>query len=824
MSLVPHSLRTAFRKLVRAPLFTSAALLTLALGIGANTALFSVVNGVLLKPLPYPESDRLLGMWHEAPGLGFDVLNQSPATYLTYRADSRHLEDMALWASRGPTVSGPDRPEEVPALMVTDGFLGILRIRPVLGRDFTAADDAPGAPATVILGHGYWQRAFAGDPGVIGRTLTVSGTQREIIGVLPEGFRFMERNPSILFPAGFDPAEVFMGNFSFQGIARLRDGSGIEEVSAEVERLARVAVDRYPGPLSHSMMDQARFGPRVRPLVEDLVGDVRPLLWVLLGTVGMVLLIACANVANLFLVRAEGRVQEIAVRTALGADRRDVATIFLAESTLLGLSGGLLGVGLAWGGLKMLVAMAPGQLPRLDEIGLDPAVLAFTLVISLLAGLGFGLFPLLRYGRPDLAPALKEGGRGGTQGRERQRLRSGLVVGQVAMALVLLVGSGLMIRSFQALRNVSPGVVEPERVLTFRTVVPSAEVPDGREAAAILQQILHQLRDTPGVEAAGASAYLPFSGNDSNDPLFIESRPTEPGQIPPVRRFMWAMPGYFEAMGIPLLAGRDLGWDDLEVPNAVALVSASLARESWGDPAAALGQRVATLNLETEALIWFEVVGVVEDVPADGLDSPMPPTVYWPTVQGDVYGRGPEIQRGMSFVVRAAPGALDGLLPRVQQAVWEVAPSLPVAGTGNLGEMVDRSLARTSFALVMLGVAAGVALLLGAVGLYGVVSYTVSRRTREIGIRMAMGAPRGAVSRMVVGEGLLLAGGGVVLGVAGALLLGRLMGSLLFGVRALDPATYLAVSATLVAVAAGASWIPARRAAGVDPATTLRGE
>jgi predicted permease len=824
VSHLPRHLRTALRKLARAPLFTLTALVTLALGIGANTAIFSVVNGVLLKPLPFDEPDRLLGMWHEAPGLDFPLLNQSPATYLTYRADSGHLEDIALWAGRGPTVQGPDRPEEVEALMVTDGFLGVLRVRPALGRDFAAADDGPGAAPTVILGHSYWLRAFGGDPGVVGRTLTVSGTSREVIGVLPEDFRFLDRNPAILYPAGFDPAQVIMGNFSYQGIARLRPGSTVEEVSAEVARLARVAVDRYPGPLTMSMMDQARFGPRIRPLSEDLVGDVRPMLWVLLGTVGIVLLIACANVANLFLVRAEGRVREIAVRTALGAGRRDVAAAFLSESLLLGVAGGLLGVGLAWGGLRLLVGIAPGRLPRLEEIGLDPAVLLFTLVISLLAGFAFGLFPLFRYGRPDLAPALKEGGRGGMPGRERHRLRNGLVVGQVALALVLLVGSGLMVRTFQALRNVSPGVEDPSALLTFRTVVPTAQVADPYEAAETLQQILHDLRETPGVSSAGAASYLPFSGNDSNDPLFIESRPVEPGQIPPIRRFMWTMPGYFEAMGMPLLAGRDIAWDDLRVPNAVTVLSASLAREVWGDPARAIGERVATLGLEGQGLVWAEVVGIVGDVPSDGLDQPVVPTVYWPAVQADLYGRGPEIQRGMSYVVRAAPGAMDGLLPRVQQVVWGVAPSLPVASVGNLGEMVDRSLSRTSFTLVMLGIAAGVALLLGSIGLYGVVSYTVSQRSREIGVRMAMGASRGSVSRMIVREGLALAGAGVALGVVGALLLSRLMGSLLHGVGALDPMTYLGVSAVLVAVAAAASWVPARRAAGVDPAVTLRGE
>ena len=463
MTTFATRLRRVARTLIRTPLFTLVAVITLAVGIGANTAMFSVVYGVLLKPLPFEEPDRLVGIWHKAPGLGFEMLNQCPAFHFTYEDENRSFERVGMWDNAQVAVTGQGDPERIRALMVTYGTLEALRSQPLRGRRFTRRDDSPGTPETVMLTYGYWQRKFGGSLAAVGQQLIVDGKAREIIGVLPAGFKFLSSNAAILLPFRFNRTEVFVGDFSYQGLARLKPGVTVERANADVARMLPMSMDRFPMPpgFTRDMFQHIRIGPNLHPLADDVIGDVGRVLWLLLGTVGVVLLIACANVANLFLVRAESRQQELAVRIALGARRVQIARELLGESLVLAIAGGMVGTGLAYAGIRLLVWMAPDGLPRLDDIGINPVVLLFTLAISLVAGLLFGLVPVLKFARPNLTSALKEGGRASSDGRDRHRMRSTLVVAEVALALVLLVGSGLMIRTFQAMRRVEPGFTKP---------------------------------------------------------------------------------------------------------------------------------------------------------------------------------------------------------------------------------------------------------------------------------------------------------------------------------------------------------------------------
>jgi putative ABC transport system permease protein len=822
-SLAQH-LRYSLRKLLRAPLFTSVAALTLAVGIGSNVAIFSVVNGVLLEPLPFDEPDRLVGIWHVAPGLGFDEatpVNQSPALHFTYLDEGTAFESVGVWDDANVSITGDAEPEQVPAMMITHQTIPMLGIEPILGRAFNVADDSPGMPETVVLSHGYWVRRFGQDPGVVGRSITIDGRSREIIGVLPAG-RFLRSSPDVYLPFQWDRSETFLGNFSYQAVGRLRPEVTIEQANADIERMIPIAVERFPGGLTLGMLEEAGFAPFVRPLKSDVVGDVGGMLWVLLGTVAIVLLIACANVANLFIVRAEGRQREVALRTAIGAERRQIVGQLLTESTVLGAVGGLAGLALAYVGLRLLVTLGPESLPRLDEIGIDAFVLGFAAVISIGAGVLFGLFPALRYGRPDLVTSLKEGGRGGGAGRERHLARNGLVVAQMALALVLLTGSGLMIRSFQALRSVDPGFDAPEEVLTFRVSVPTAQIADPLQVADAYQEMLRRIQAIPGVASASFASSVTMDGYDSNDAIEVEEFPVVGDQLPPLRRFKWVGEGYFDTMGNPVIAGRALTFADARDRAEVVVVTADFAADYWDSPAEAIGKRIRQFGGELGAGKWWEIVGVVGEEHDNGVTQGPVATIYWPQVVYDFWDEEVWTQRSMAFAVRSSAGDPMTLLGPTRQAVWSVNPNLPLARVRPLDEYVDRSMARTSFTVVMLGIAAAVALFLGSVGIYGVVSYVVSQRTREIGVRMAMGAETGHVSRMVVSQALILAAGGVAVGLVGAVGLTRLMSSLLFGVSPVDPVTFAAVALGLSVIALVASYLPARRAARVDPVIALR--
>ena len=670
--------------------------------------------------------------------------------------------------------------------------------------------------------HAYWERKFGSDPAVVGKSVVVDGKPREIIGVLPAGFRFLDRNPQLVLPFRFNRSELHAANFSYRGVARLKPGTTLEQANADVARLIPVIPDRFPMPpgFTRKMFDDVKMGPNVRPLAVDVVGDVGRVLWVLLGTVGLVLLIACANVANLFLVRAEARQQELAIHAALGAGSLRIAWELLSESLTLALAGGLAGLGLAYAGIRALVANAPEGLPRTAEIGIDPLVLAFTLGISLLAGLLFGLLPVLKLATPHLASALKEGGRLSSAGRERHRARNGLVVAEIALAVVLLVASGLMIRTFQAMRKVDPGFARPEEVLTLRVSIPESIVADDEQAIRTLEQIARRVEQIPGVRSVGVSNSITMDGYDSNDPIFIEDFPPPADKIPPLRRFKWTAQNYFQTMGNPIIAGREMTWADVYSRASVVLISENFAREYWKEPSAAIGKRIR----QTPNNPWRTIIGVVGNERDNGIASPAASIIYWPLLINDYYRGKPYAQRSVAFAVRTDRAESPTLLKEIQQAVWTVNANLPVANVRTLDQIRAGSMAQTSFALVMLGIAAAVALLLGVVGIYGVIAYVAQQRTKEIGIRMALGAASHDVSRLFVRHGIVLAGIGIVCGMGAAALMTRAMSALLFGVSAYDPLTYAAVALALGATALLASYLPARRASRIDPADALRWE
>lgn len=815
-----RELRQIFRKLVSTPGFSIVAVLTLAVGIGANTAIFSVVNGVLLQPLPYPDSDQLVGLWHTAPGLDLPEFEQSNTTYTLYSEQAQSFEEIGLAGRTGRTLTGSGEPVRLVAATATASLFRVLGLAPLRGRTFSEDEDDPGGPNVVVLSHQLWTNRFGADEGLLGRTITLDNEAFEVIGVMPRGLNYPTAETELWTPHVIAPEDLGRANFSHWGIGRLKPGVTVEAAAAELGQILPRLPEVYPGEITAAMMEGAQFGVIVRPMKEDVVGDVGQMLWILLGTVTFVLLIACANVANLFLVRAEGRQREMAVRTALGASRGDLVRAYLIESTVLSLVGGTLGIALALLGVKSLVAMGPENLPRIGEIGIHGSVLLFTAAVSLLAGFLFGAVPAIKYGRPNLTLSLKEGGRGGSLGKERHRANNALVAAQVALALMLLVGSGLMARSFLELNRVDPGF-DSENLLTLNLALIPDETQGPEQTAAFFQRALDNIAALPGVVEAGASTSLPLSGGWGNNAMLIEDRPLPEDGLPPIVRTNITAPGYFEAMGIRLLEGRLLERRDHEQKTDVAVVSRTLVEQHWPG-ASPLGKRVRpSLPTDESADGWLTIVGVVDDVRDDGLMQEPPGMIYYPLVTTDE-ASSPGISR-LYLTIKTRGDPLT-VLPAVRNEIWALDSRLPVSNVQTGRELLATAAARTTFTMVMLGIAAVVALLLGTVGVYGVISYIVSQRLREFGIRLAIGAERTHIQRMVVGQGLKVAAIGVAVGLVGGLALTRLLQALLFGVSATDPLTFAAVSVVLLGVSALAAYLPARRASSVDPATALRHE
>ncbi|HEX6132792.1 MAG TPA: ABC transporter permease [Longimicrobiales bacterium] len=816
---VRREVRQAIRSLKHAPVFTTVAVLTLALGIGATTAIFTLIDSIVLRPLPYPSQDRLVQVAHLAPKVGEAEWGNSVASYFFYLDNNRALDEMGAYAQWAVTISGDTDAERVEGARVSVSLLRLLGARPAYGRLLTDEDDTPGAPPVALLSHELWTSRYGRDPDVVGRTVSLNGVAHEIVGVLEPRFRLPAHETRVWTAIRLDRS-LEPVNWHYVGAyGRLRPGTTVGAASSEIQRLTERLPEEFPGAYGGGFMEGSGFRASVTPVREQILGSIDRVLWMLFGAVGLVLLIACANVGNLLLVRAETRRRELALRTALGAERAHLAVHYLAESLILALGASVIGAALAYAGVKLLVALAPVTVPRLDEVALGWRSLGFTAGVALLTGVVFGLVPVLR-ARADFAE-LREGGRGSTPSRERQLIRGSLVVGQVGMALVLLAAGALMFQSLLNLRGVRSGI-DPENVLTFQTYTPRARYDDDA-IVRFHRELSDRIRGLPGVTQVGATTRVPLSPVGLNcSHTDVEGRVYRADQERSCLPTIHVLPGYFEAMGIPIVSGRAFTWDDTERRTGAAIVSRALAGRLWPDQDP-IGRGVISYQ---NGPPWYRVVGVAEDVRSDGLEKPPIEAVYYPTTpMAGAYVTShpfPEIQ----FTVKVEGLDAASLESPIRDLIRSMDPEVPLASVRTMRDIVNRSeqMARTSFMMLLLGIAATMALFLSAVGLYGVIAYLVGRRRGEIGVRMALGARVGQVVRMVIAQSVTLAGIGVVIGVGAALLTTRALESLLFEVRPGDPRLLLLVSAVLLLVALLASLVPARRAARTDPSAALRAD
>jgi predicted permease len=811
-------LRFGFRQLRKTPGFTLAAVLTLAFGIGGNVAVFSVVNGVLLRPLAYPEPDRLVTIGHRTRGGDLPPrLPNATATDVIYQAN-HSFDAMALYSSWQGSLTGGDATAEwVDVASVTRSVFDVLRVRPALGRPFTVAEDRRGGPHAVIISHALWRQRFGGDPTVIGRSISVDGTTCEIVGVMPAGFTFPASAVSLWVPMRIDPNDL--GGFNTPGIGRLRPGVTPEQAARDLAQLLP-GVTKLVDFLTEKTLRDAGLAPDVHPYLDDVVGAVRPVLWTLWAMVGLVLLIACVNVASLLLVRAETRGREVALRVALGAERGHLLAQSLAESAMLLIMGAGLGLVFAWGAVTALPRFAPDLLPRLADIRIDAVVLSCTTLIAGVVAVAFGVVPVARNRAVAPASMLRGGDRASTIDRHSGRLRQTLVVVQVAMATVLLVGSGLVLRSFQKLRSVNPGF-RPDGVTTFRIALPESRYRTSESVARFHYAMLDRIRAVPGVEVAGATGQLPLTPTFSEiDPLRMEGVAAPPNALPPLAEMRVATPGYFEAMGIPLVEGRTLGRSDTDRQSGAVLVTQSIVRKLMqGRPA--IGARVAHgLPSVSNERPWSDVVGVVGDVRGLSLDKEPMGAVYYamvnrPKVDMDW------LARSMVYAVRTKLPPAE-LVSAARRELAELDPTLPLAETRTLASVVDAARSGMRFSMIGFAIAASIGLFMGAIGLYGVLSYVTAQRTREIGVRMALGATPSSVRASILRRGVLVSAIGLGAGLAAAVSLRMLAKPLIYGITPTDPLTLASVSMVLLFAGALASWLPARRAARLDPVRALR--
>jgi predicted permease len=810
-------LRDAIRTLRRQPAFAAAAIGMLALGIGATIAMFTVVKRVLVDPLPYPGADRLVRIVHTIGGIRQSYFGDP--IVLTYAANAQAFESFGAWVptAAGVTITGQGEPEEVRALTASRGFYATLGVHPDVGRWFTSEEDVPGAPATAMLGAAYWRQRHGGDRGVVGQTLVINGTPHLIVGVMPARVAFGAEF-DVLLPLRINPARP-VPFFRLNGIARMRPGATLEEANADVARMLEIYFDTFRVNTDRAVT----WAPSLVPLDEDVIGDVGATLWVLMSTIGLVLLMACANVANLLLVGAESRGRELAVRAALGAGRVRLARAMAIDSLVLAGAGSLLGLAAAWAGLRLLVAAEPSALPRVAEIALDPAAFVFAMGLTLVCAVLFSVLPIARCLGPRFTAMAGLGLRGASVSPDRQRSQHALVAGQLALALVLLVGAGLMVRSARALRDVEPGFAAPQTLQTFGITIQQSLVPDLDRVMRTQQAILDRIAAIPGVRSAAFTTRLPLDPSDRwSAALAIEDRPHAGGAAPPNHQVKIVSPGSFHTFGTRLVAGRDFTWTDLSELREVAIVSENLARETWGSAEAALGRRIRQFYGPSSAP-WREIVGVSADVHDDGVHRSPPATVYWPARLDAKVFMGYQPRR-VSVAIRTDRAGTTGLIAELRDAVRAVDPSLPFSHPMTLDTLYTRSMSRTSFTLVLLAVAGGMALLLGVCGLFGVVAFAVAQRRREIGIRLALGARRHDVYGLFLRRGSIVAAAGLLIGLGAAAGATRAMDSVLFGVTPLDPLTFTVMPIGLLAATLLATYVPARRALAVDPVETMRAE